>query len=116
MTTAPTPGPVFLIPNSRLLAELDRLRMERRALEQRTQTVGRRITALKAELAKRPPVEGRTRDGRRSRAVHGSDGGYYAHLRTWKTEPCEECKGAHALAEDVRRFRRSAEQAEQAAS
>lgn len=28
----------------------------------------------------------------------GTDGGYYRHLRRTKTDPCDDCKHAHAVA------------------
>lgn len=29
---------------------------------------------------------------------HGTDSGYYTHLRRWHTEPCDDCRAAHAEA------------------
>lgn len=35
----------------------------------------------------------------------GTDAGYYRHLRYMGTEPCQECKEAHAMAWRVRKHR-----------
>lgn len=35
---------------------------------------------------------------RRREPQHGTDGGYYAHLRKWRTPACEPCLRAHAVA------------------
>ena len=32
----------------------------------------------------------------------GTDGGYYRHIRTTKTPPCDACKLAHRIAEAIR--------------
>lgn len=49
---------------------------------------------LPAQARRRPPV-----------ARCGTDAGYYRHLRYTDTEPCQECKEAHAMAWRLRKHR-----------
>lgn len=52
------------------------------------------------------PRPTRTGSGRPSRVQHGTDSGYYYHLRHWKTVPCDECLAAHREARNARERRR----------
>lgn len=47
-----------------------------------------------------------TSTGRPSRVQHGTDSGYYYHLRHWKTVPCEDCLAAHREARNRQERRR----------
>lgn len=40
-------------------------------------------------------------------AAHGTNAGYYAHRRTWRTPACAECRAAHAAAERARSYARA---------
>ncbi len=75
---------------ARLLALRERIEREIKQVESRIDSTVRR---------RRP---------RRERAKCGTDGGYYRHLRTTHTHPCEDCKAAHRVAERVRRIQRRA--------
>ena len=77
-------------PTRALFARLERLR------EQQTYLSAAEVAILK-ELRARGEL------GTHS-ARHGTDGGYYAHRRSWGTPPCERCRAAHAQAERLRRI------------
>lgn len=44
---------------------------------------------------------------RRSVALCGTDAGYYRHIRSEGTEPCRECREAHAFAQLTRKRQRA---------
>jgi hypothetical protein len=60
-------------------------------------------TWIAFQAAHRPRVK-----GRRAAAVCGTDGGYYRHVRTTRTAPCDACLFAHREAERYRRVAREA--------
>lgn len=69
-----------------------------------------RINHLERALALALASEPRPFGGAR----HGTDSGYYAHRRSWKTPPCAACRRAHRDAQRVRDRRRRLEQQREA--
>lgn len=60
----------------------------------------RRLTDQIERLTAVAEARGLTIPDRGPRRVvqHGTDSGYYTHLRRWHTEPCDDCRAAHAEA------------------
>lgn len=78
------------------------------ALRQRDGELRRARRALDAELARINAVLAARAPAPRSSAEHGTQAGYRAHKRTWRTEPCEPCKAAHATYNAEQKTRREA--------
>lgn len=75
------------------------------ALQRRTEA---EIARLEARLSR---VKQKRARRYTQHAKCGTDGGYYRHLRTTHTAPCEDCKAAHRIAERVRRLQRVSQKA-----
>lgn len=73
------------------LARVAKLRNLRTAIDAELGSLG----AAAVQLSALERIEAHASARKRAPAPCGTDSGYYRHLRTTKTPPCDECLAAH---------------------